>query len=77
MIGIYDLYIKSPKFFIKMPFKILYKQCIINDNALFFLALLLILHYSLPILKNNDNAISLFLFSNAQGLVCISVQFHQ
>ena len=52
-----------------MPFKILKKQCIINDNALLFLALLLILHYSLPILKNNDNAISLFLFSNAQGLV--------
>ena len=41
----------------------------INDNALLFLVLLLILHYSLPILKNNDNAIPLFLFSNAQGLV--------
>ena len=29
----------------------------------------MILHYSLPILNNNDNALSLFLFSNAQGLV--------
>ena len=29
----------------------------------------MILHYSLPILNNNDNALSLLLFSNAQGLV--------
>ena len=28
----------------------------------------MILHYSLPILNNNDNALSLLLFSNAQGL---------
>ena len=69
IIGIYNLYIKSPKFYLKMPFKILKKKCIINDNALLFLALLLILHYSLPFLKNNDTAISLFLFSNAQGLI--------
>ena len=37
----------------------------------FFFSFLMILHYSLPILKNNDNALSLFLFSNAQGLVPI------
>ena len=37
----------------------------------FFFSLLMILHYSLPILKDNDNALSLLFFSNANTLVYI------
>ena len=45
----------------------LYKEyCITNDNALFFFSLLMILHYSLAIWKNHDNAFSLFFLANAQ-----------
>ena len=39
---------------------------ITNDNALFFSALLIILHYSLAIWKNHNNALSLFFLANAQ-----------
>ena len=40
--------------------KLYKKYCITNDNVIFFSALLMILHYSLAIWKNNDNALSLF-----------------
>ena len=38
-------------------------------NTLLFFALLMILHYSFPNLKDNNNALSLLFFSNANTLV--------
>ena len=51
---IYKLYKNSPKISKNCHLKLYKEYCITNDNAL-----LMILYYSLSILKNNDNAIAL------------------
>ena len=60
---------KSPKCYQKYHLKVLKNIALLMINALIFFSLLMILHYSLPILSINANAISLIFFINANTLI--------